>query len=406
VNLIPEGSARPGDIDLHAEAGRGGADVASAPGHREESDIVVKSLDVSVGIHKWEIDTPALVIDLDAMERNIRRMADYFASRPAKLRPHAKTHKCPIIAHKQLDAGARGITCAKLGEAEVMAASGIKDILIANQIVGKEKISRLAALARHTDVIVAVDNPSNLRDLSEAACVFNSEIGVVVEVDVGMGRCGTRSTDETVSLSRLAESLKGIRFRGLMGYEGHCVFIQDRQERVDKCHLANRMLVEAAEAVRRAGLEVEIVSGGGTGTYDITGDYPGITEVEAGSYVLMDARYRGILQEFEPALTVLTTVVSRPTEDIAITDAGMKAVTSEFGMPVVKDVLGAEVIKLSEEHGKLQLAGDARDLKPGDKIELIPSHGCTTINLHDFYFAVRNERLEAVWSIAARGKVR
>ncbi|MCR4401572.1 MAG: DSD1 family PLP-dependent enzyme [Firmicutes bacterium] len=359
-----------------------------------------------VGVHKSEIDTPALVVDLDAMERNIRRMGDYFANRPAKLRPHVKTHKCSIIAHKQIDAGARGVTCAKLGEAEVMVASGIRDILIANQIVGKEKIARLASLARHASVIVAADNASNLQDLSDAALAFGSEIGVVVEVDVGMGRCGTRSVDETVSLARLSESLKGIRFRGLMGYEGHCVFIQDRQERVEKCHLANSMLVEAAEAVRRGGVDVEIVSGGGTGTYDITGDYPGITEVEAGSYVFMDARYIGVIEGFEPALTLMATVISRPTKDIAIIDAGLKAVTNEFGMPVVKGVRGAEVVKLSEEHGKIHLSEDARDLKPGDKVELIPSHGCTTINLHDFYFGVRGDRLETVWSIAARGKVR
>ncbi len=359
-----------------------------------------------IGRHKSEIDTPALIIDLDAMERNIRRMADYFADRPAKLRPHTKTHKCPIVAHKQIAAGARGITCAKLGEAEVMASSGIKDILIANQIIGKEKIARLAALARHADVIVAVDDPANARDLSDAARVFGSEIGVVVEVDVGMGRCGTRTTGQTVSLARLLDSLEGLGFRGLMGYEGHCVFIQDRKDQVEKCHLANSMLVEAAEAVRRAGIEVEIVSGGGTGTYDITGSYPGVTEVEAGSYVFMDTRYLGVIGGFEPALTVLATVISRPGKDVVITDAGMKTVTQEFGLPALKGVQGAELVKLSEEHGQIQLTGEAANLKPGDKVEFIPSHGCTTINLHDAYFAIRGDRLEAVWEIAARGKIR
>jgi len=360
----------------------------------------------SIGIHKSEIDTPALVIDLDAMESNIRRMADYFVTRSATLRPHSKTHKCPIIAHKQIEAGARGITCAKLGEAEVMVESGIRDILIANQIIGKEKIMRLAALARHADMIVAVDAASNLRDLSEAAQVFGSEIGVVVDVDVGMGRCGTRSVDETVALALLSVSLKNIRFRGVMGYEGHCVFIQDKQERTAKCHLANAILVEAADAVRRAGIEVEIVSGGGTGTYDIAGEYPGITEIEAGSYVFSDARYNGIVDGFKPALSVLATVVSRPERDIVITDAGLKTMTSEFGMPVLKGIQGAELIKLSEEHGKIHLDRDIPDLKTGDKVEILPSHGCTTINLHDFYFGLRGDRLETVWNIAARGKIR
>ncbi len=365
-----------------------------------------KIVSQSIGIHKSEIDTPALVIDLDAMESNIRRMADYFVTRSATLRPHSKTHKCPIIAHKQIEAGARGITCAKLGEAEVMVESGIRDILIANQIIGKEKIMRLAALARHADMIVAVDAASNLRDLSEAAQVFGSEIGVVVDVDVGMGRCGTRSVDETVALALLSVSLKNIRFRGVMGYEGHCVFIQDKQERTAKCHLANAILVEAADAVRRAGIEVEIVSGGGTGTYDIAGEYPGITEIEAGSYVFSDARYNGIVDGFKPALSVLATVVSRPERDIVITDAGLKTMTSEFGMPVLKGIQGAELIKLSEEHGKIHLDRDIPDLKTGDKVEILPSHGCTTINLHDFYFGLRGDRLETVWNIAARGKIR
>lgn len=360
----------------------------------------------SIGIHKSEIDTPALIIDLDAMEANIRLMSEYFKGRSAALRPHAKTHKCPIIAHKQIAAGAIGITCAKLGEAEVMAASGIRNILIANQIVGKEKIERLAALARHSDIIVAVDAASNLKDLSEAARAFDSTIGVVVDVDVGMGRCGTRSVDATIELARLAVSLKNVRFRGVMGYEGHCVFIQDKAERVLKCHHANAILVEAAEAIRHAGIEVEIVSGGGTGTYDITGEYPGITEIEAGSYVFSDQRYSGVVGGFRPALTVLTTVISRPEKDIVITDAGLKSVTSEFGMPVLKDVQGAELIKLSEEHGKIHLDNASLDIKPGDKLEIIPSHGCTTINLHDFYFGVRGDRLETVWNIAARGKIR
>jgi D-serine deaminase-like pyridoxal phosphate-dependent protein len=359
----------------------------------------------SIGIHKSEIDTPALLIDLEAMDQNIGRMAEYFKNRSASLRPHAKTHKCPIIAHKQIAAGAKGITCAKLGEAEAMAQGGIGDILIANQIIGKEKIARLAALARHADMIVAVDEVSNLADLSEAAQAFGSTIGVVVDVDVGMGRCGVRNTQAALALARAAMKSKNIKFRGLMGYEGHCVFIQDRKERIEKCHLANAILVETAAAIRRDGIDVEIVSGGGTGTYDITGDYPGITEVEAGSYVFVDARYIGVLDSFKPALSVLATVISRPEKNLIITDAGHKSLTTEFGMPLIKGLHGAELFSLSEEHGKIRLAGES-DLKPGDKIEFIPSHGCTTINLHDQYYGVRGDRLETVWEIAARGKVR
>ncbi len=360
----------------------------------------------SIGIRTSEIDTPALLIDLDLMESNILKMSEYFRDRPAFLRPHAKTHKCPIIAHKQIAAGAIGITCAKLGEAEVMVESGIRDILIANQIIGKEKIARLAALARHADVIVAVDTASNLADLSEAAQAYGAIVGVVVDVDVGMGRCGVRSAEAALALARSAAASKNIRFRGVMGYEGHCVFIQDRDERTAKCLQANAMLVEAAEAIRGAGMDVEIVSGGGTGTYDITGDYPGITEIEAGSYVFIDARYAGVVDVFKPALSVLATVISRPERDLAIIDAGHKTFTTEFGMPSAKGIRGVELVSLSEEHGKIRLGTDAPDLTPGDKIEFIPSHGCTTINLHDFYFGIRGARLETVWKIAARGKIR
>ncbi len=191
-----------------------------------------------------------------------------------------------------------------------------------------------------------------------------------------------------------------------MGYEGHCVFIQDRQERTMKCHHANAMLVEAAEAIRRAGIDVEIVSAGGTGTFDISGDFPGITEIEAGSYVFIDARYAGVVDVFKPALSILATVISRPERDLAIIDAGHKTFTTEFGMPAAKGIRGIELASLSEEHGKLRLGADAPDLKVGDKIEFIPSHGCTTINLHDFYFGIRGDRLETVWKIAARGKIR
>jgi len=365
-----------------------------------------KIVSQSIGIHKSEIDTPALLIDLDVMESNIRFMADFFKGRPATLRPHFKTHKCPIIAHKQIEAGAIGITCAKLGEAEVLVECGIKSILIANQIIGIEKITRLAALARHADMIVAVDAASNLYDLSKAAQAFGSEIGVVVDVDVGMGRCGTRSIDEAVALARLSLSLGNLKFRGVMGYEGHCVFIHDKQERTEKCHLADSILVKAADAIRQAGIDVEIVSGGGTGTYDITGEYPGITEIEAGSYVFSDARYSGVIGQFKPALSILTTVISRPEQDIVITDAGLKTMTSEFGMPVLRGIKGAELIKLSEEHGKIHLERDIPELKTGDKVEIIPSHGCTTINLHDYYFGIRADRLETVWKVAARGKIR
>ncbi len=357
-----------------------------------------------VGLRVEDLDTPALLVDLEALERNIRRMADFFASVPANLRPHVKTHKTPAIAHKQIAAGAQGITCAKLGEAEVMAAAGIDDILIANQVVGPAKIARLMGLARQISVTVAVDNPQNVADLSAAATAAGATVGVLVEVNVGMNRCGVAPGEAAVALAQQVARSPGLRFRGVMGYEGHCVAIPDRREREEKARAAMALLIATKEMIEAAGLPVEVVSGGGTGTFDITGRYPGVTEVQAGSYVTMDTSYRRLDLGFECALTVLTTVISRPQPGLAIVDAGMKAITPEFGMPEPKGLPGARVVRLSEEHGKIELADGG--LSVGDKLELIPSHGCTTFNLHDRLYAVRAGRVEAVWPIAGRGQFR
>lgn len=359
-----------------------------------------------IGKSVYDIDTPALVIDLDAMERNIRRMADFFRDRPANLRPHAKTHKTPELAKMQLDAGAIGITCAKLGEAEVMADAGIRGLLVANEVIGAQKIARLAEVAKKSDIIVAVDQAENAREISDAALAAGVQVGILIEVDVGQGRCGVKPGGPAVRLAQEVLKLRGLRFRGIMGYEGHIVLNPDREVRESECQRSMTQLVGTKEAIEAAGIPVEIVSGGGTGTYSVTGAFPGVTEVQAGSYITMDARYKGLDLGFECALTVLTTVVSRNGPEVVICDAGMKAVTREFGMPESKDPR-MEVLHLSEEHGKLGVK-DAGGVpyRVGDKIELIPSHGCTTINLHDTFYGARAGRVEAVWDIAARGKVR
>ncbi len=358
-----------------------------------------------VGMPKEEMDTPALLLDLDKLEANIARMSAFFADRPAKLRPHTKTHKCPIIAHKQIAAGAIGVTSAKLDEAEAMAQAGIRDILIANQIVGRRKIERLMGLAGWTEVMIAVDDARNVADLSTAATSRGVSLRVLVEVDVGMGRCGVEPGEPAVALAREVASSPGLIFEGLMGYEGHAVMRPTFEERREKAEAAMALLVGAKERVEAAGLEVRIVSGGGTGTYNVTGAYPGVTEVQAGSYATMDVRYRDCGVGFECALTCLATVISTPRPGVAITDAGMKALTPEFGMPEVVGQEGITVKKLSEEHGALELT-DGVSLCPGDKIELIPSHGCTTINLHDQFYALRHGVVEAIWPIAARGGFR
>lgn len=346
---------------------------------------------------KHDIDTPALILDLDVVEENIAAMAAFFRDRTQKLRPHFKTPKTPEIARRQLEAGAIGVTAAKLGEAEVLARAGLGPILIANQIVGRQKIDRLLALPEHVEVIVAVESEMNVRELEEGAARTGRTPQAIVEVDTGMHRCGTANPEETVELAqRIAQG--PVRYRGIMGYEGHTVMIENADDRRARAQEALDRLGRHAAALRQAGLAPEIVSAGGTGTYDIAGSHPDVTEVQAGSYVFMDGRYRTVRPDLgRPALTLLATVIARH-GDYAVIDAGMKSLTNEFGPPQGKD-LPVTVSRLSEEHGHLAV-GDA-DVQPGMKIELLPSHNDTTLNLHSEYYVVRGDEVVAVWPIEA-----
>lgn len=358
-----------------------------------------------IGLPKYDLDTPALCLDRPALERNIAKMAAFFQERPAKLRPHFKTHKSPLIAWMQLRAGAIGITCAKLGEAEVLAQAGIRDILIANEIVGADKIARLAGLAAYTDIMVAIDDIQNAAQISEAAQARGLQVRVLVEVNVGLNRCGVGPGTPCLQLAQQVAALPGLRFEGLMGYEGHTVMIPDMEERRKAAEESMAKLVGSAELLRQNGLPVGIVSGGGTGTYQITGSYPGVTEVQAGSYATMDAKYREVGMDFEMALTVVARVISANTPGRAVIDAGYKAFTSELGMPKLIYPHGWRLTRLSEEHGNLECEGGA-PLRPGDMVEIAPSHGCTTINLYDAYHVARDGVVEAVWAISGRGKSR
>ncbi len=358
----------------------------------------------TIGTSKWQLDTPTLCLDADKLERNIARMADFFRDKPAKPRPHSKTHKCPAIAWMQLRAGAIGITCAKLGEAEVMARAGIQDLLIANQILGAGKIARLVNLAAYSRVIVAVEDAENAAELSAAARAKGVTLRTIIEVDVGMGRCGTAPGQETLELARKMVALPGLRFEGIMGYEGHTIANPDRAQRTQAAQESMSKLIATRDLLVQNGIPVGIVSAGGTGTYDITGCYPGVTELQAGSYATMDAKYHTVVPDFEMALTVIARVISVK-GDAAVIDAGLKTMTTEFGLPTVLRPQGWVIRHLSEEHGSLRREG-GEPLRRGDIVEIIPSHGCTTINLHDAYFVTRNDVLEAVWPIAGRGCVR
>ena len=374
-----------------------------------------------IGMPVEEIDTPVLLVDLDDLEFNITKLAEHFSAAGKQLRPHTKSHKTPAIAHLQLQAGAIGVTCAKLGEAEVMADAGIDDILIANEVVGRHKIPRLMELARRCNIMVAVDHPDNLADINAAAGAAGVQPRLLVEVNIGHNRCGIMAeSEDVVELSRAVYEAEHVRFAGLFGYQGHVVDLPDAKQREPGAHGCLQRLCGAVANVRAAGLSVDIVSTSATGDYYISTTYDDVTEVQAGSYALMDAAYAELELGFRNALTVLTTVTSRPAADQVITDAGLKTLTPEHGFPLVKvpskegidvgwDPQGLRFLKchaLSEEHGRLHSEGGPCHLEPGDLIEFIPGHGCTTMNLHDQIYGVRDGRLEAIWPIAARGKVR
>jgi D-serine deaminase-like pyridoxal phosphate-dependent protein len=353
-----------------------------------------------------EVDTPSLLLDADAFQANIARMAAFFSNRPCGLRPHFKSHKCTQISKRQLQAGAVGITCAKLGEAEALAGAGVRDILIANEIVGPIKIARLVQLAKTAAPIVAVDSEENARMLSNAAVAAKVTIRTLVEVDIGMNRCGVQPGAKALALAQLLTTLPGIKFEGLQGYEGHSVDLRDPSERVEQTRAAMTLLVETRRLLERSGVPVNIVSGGGTGTYDVTGDFPGVDEVQAGSYAAMDWWYSEIRPEFRQALSILTTIISRPKPDIAIIDVGRKGIGAEFGIPRVKNPIGASVYKFgSEEHTSISLPKDS-PLGVGGQIEIIPSHGCTTSNLYREFIVHRAGIVEDVWPIEGSGQLR
>jgi len=348
------------------------------------------------------IPTPALVIDVAAMERNIRRMAEYFAAGPCRLRPHFKAHKTPEIARRQLAAGScTGLTCATVSEAEI-AADLCRDILIANEPVGPGKCERVAALARRVPVTVAVDSTAGLTAIAAAARQAGVTVGVLVDLNVGQTRCGVAPGSDAVSLARQIASAEGVTLRGLMGYEGHLVSLPDRAEREARTRQAMAGLVETARMLHASGLPCDVVSAGGTGTYDISGRIDGITEIQAGSYVLMDTDYGRLDVPFEQAFWVSGTVISRPEPGRCIADCGHKSMTKDHGLPDVRDLDGASVVSLNDEHATITLPPACR-IQVGDRVYLRPSHTDPTINLHEVFYAFEGDRVIGVWPIAARG---
>jgi D-serine deaminase-like pyridoxal phosphate-dependent protein len=359
-----------------------------------------------------EIDTPALIIELDSFERNLGRLADAAAKGGVGLRPHAKTHKSAIIAHKQIALGALGACCQKVSEAEALVHAGVPDILVSNEVIGRGKLMRLAALARLARIGVCVDDPAAVAMIEEAAGALDTTLTVLVEIDVGANRCGVEAGAPALRLAEQVARAPHLRFDGLQAYQGAAQHLRSYAERRAAIARAAELAETSKRMIERAGIPCPRVSGAGTGTYRFEIESGVYTELQCGSYVFMDADYarnRGeddrMQPEFEQSLFVLATVMSRPTEDRAILDAGLKAVSVDSGMPLVVDHPGVEFIRAADEHGRLQLARPTNTLRLGDKVRLVPGHCDPTVNLYDWYVCLRQGKIEALWPIDGRGAI-
>lgn len=360
----------------------------------------------------YDLDTPTLLVDLDRMERNIATMAYTIRSGGKKQRPHTKTHKTPEIARLQIEAGATGLTVAKLGEAEVMVDAGFEDLLIANEIVGPRKIERLMALMDRARIVVGVDSREVAEPLSAAARVRADRLGIYLEVDAGLGRAGARSPEEALELARIVSDMPGLELKGVFTYEGQLYKAQDAAERLQIAKSVASQLRELAAAMQAQGTPAEIWSVGSTPGAPLFAELEGVTEIRSGVYVFNDRmQMKYGAKPDDCALTVLTTIISVRPDGKIIVDAGVKALASDCPFPdkTYGEVLGhpeLSVAGASEEHGHLQAHGPRTTLRVGDKIRIIPNHACTCVNMHDALTLFRGESVEDVWTIAGRGKIR
>lgn len=358
------------------------------------------------------VDTPALVLDLDALERNLAKMAAFARQAGVRLRPHAKTHKCPPIALRQIALGAVGICCQKVSEAEAMAAGGIGDILVSNEIVGDAKVARLAALARQARVSVLADHPEMVAAYGAAARRFGAELAVLVELRSGAVRAGVEPGPAALDLARRIADEPGLRFAGLQAYQGPAQHIRDFAERRDASRRWIAAVAAAKALIEDSGLACERVTGAGTGTHSFEGTSGVFDEIQPGSYAVMDADYglnrdeRGEpVADFENSLFILTTVMSRNFSDFAVVDAGVKAGNIDQAMPAVWERPGLTYVSAADEHGAVRVAAGGNAPHLGEKLRLVPGHCDPTINLHDWIVGVRGDTVEALWPVAARGAV-
>lgn len=362
------------------------------------------------GMREDEVDTPALLIDLDAFEYNLDTMAAKLAPTGAKLRAHAKTHKSTVIAHLQIARGAVGQCVQKVAEAEALAWGGVPDILVSNEIVGASKLARLAALSRIAKVAVCADDAAQVAMIEAAAADAGVRLPVLVEIDVGAGRCGIAAGPEAVALAQKIAASRHLVFGGLQAYHGsaqHKRTIEERKKLIDGAVEASRRTVEQ---LRQQGLDCPIVGGAGTGTFEIESTSGIYTEMQAGSYVFMDADYaRNMdpagkpISTFKHSLFVLATVMSVPSKSVAVVDAGHKAVSTDSGLPLIWQRPEIRYVGASDEHGKMELGSEAAAPKLGEKLRLVPGHCDPTVDRYDWYVGVRKGRVECVWPVSARG---
>ena len=362
---------------------------------------------ISTGASIAEIDTPALVLDLDAFERNLATMTQAVRGSGARLRPHAKSHKCPEIAKRQIKAGAVGICCQKVSEAEAFIDAGVRDVLVTNEIVGAAKIRRLAGLARRARIAVCVDDARNVQELAAAAIEAGVVIDVLIEINVGADRCGVLPGEPALALARVIKSVPILRFAGLHAYQGSAQHLRSVAERRGAIERAAAAARTTKELLGNAGIACETITGAGTGSFMFEAASTVYNELQPGSYIFMDADYNANawegLPQFEQSLFVFTSVMSTPTPNRIVVDAGLKASSIDSGMPVIAGAPGLEYIKASDEHGVVRVADNARMPALGEQLRLIPGHCDPTVNLYDWMICIRDQRVETVWPISARG---
>ncbi len=365
------------------------------------------------GMNEADIQTPCLVLDLDALERNIKKMGDFAKSKGMRHRVHGKMHKSVDVALLQERLGGSvGVCCQKVSEAEVFARGGIKDVLVSNQVRDPMKIDRLARLPKlGARTICCVDDIANVADLSAAAVKHGTQIECLVEIDCGAGRCGVKTTPEVVAIAKAIEAAKGLKFAGIQAYQGAMQHMDSYADRKAKIELAVAQVGDAVQGLKAEGLECDIVGGGGTGSYYFESDSGVYNELQCGSYAFMDADYGRILDaegkridqgEWENALFILTSVMSHAKADKAIVDAGLKAQSVDSGLPVIFGRTDVKYVKCSDEHGVVEDPQGV--MKVNDKLRLVPGHCDPTCNVHDWYVGVRGGKVEVLWPVSARGK--